>query len=151
MLVLKSTNVFWHYISQVQHLSVKCVQVWHFGSNWLFTRYREVGIVWKGYVWRLRFQIQNKNIPIVYVKFTTLKYMPTALWTAYMSNIGVINFYQNILGWFNKIIVQRYDIFISFEKTFDTELLRDAMPVSLRSELSTSYILTIFKQRNLLP
>ena len=29
--------------------------------------------------------------------------------------------------------------------------VKDAMPVSFRSELSTSYILTIFKQRNLLP
>jgi len=29
--------------------------------------------------------------------------------------------------------------------------LKDAMPVSFRSELFTSYILTIFKQRNLLP
>ena len=29
--------------------------------------------------------------------------------------------------------------------------LKDAMSVSFRSELFTSYILTIFKQRNLLP
>jgi len=29
--------------------------------------------------------------------------------------------------------------------------VKDAMPVSFRSELFTSYIVTIFKQRNLLP
>jgi len=29
--------------------------------------------------------------------------------------------------------------------------LKDAMPVSFKSELFTSFILTIFKQRNLLP
>ena len=31
------------------------------------------------------------------------------------------------------------------------KLFKDAMPVSFRSELFTSYIFTIFKQRNLLP
>ena len=30
-------------------------------------------------------------------------------------------------------------------------LIKDAMPVSFRSELFTSYILAIFKQLNLLP
>jgi len=32
-----------------------------------------------------------------------------------------------------------------------TGTIKDAMPVSFRSILFTSYILTIFKQRNLLP
>jgi len=44
-----------------------------------------------------------------------------ASWTEYMSNIRAIHFYQYILGLFNKIILQRYDIFISFVKNIDTE------------------------------
>ena len=39
----------------------------------------------------------------------------------------------------------KYYIISRFKK------VKDAMPVSFRSELFTSYILTIFKQRNILP
>jgi len=31
--------------------------------------------------WRLQFQIQNKNITIIYVNITTLKYMSGESWT----------------------------------------------------------------------
>jgi len=50
-----------------------CVQVRHFGSKCLFKRHWEFGIVWKGYVWRLQFQIQKEYIYIIYVNITTLK------------------------------------------------------------------------------
>jgi len=50
-----------------------CVQVRHFGSKCLIKRYWKFWIIWKGYVWRLQFQIQNENIPIIYVNITTLK------------------------------------------------------------------------------
>jgi len=65
------------------------------------------------------FQIPNKNILAIYVNIKTLKYMPAASWTMYMTNIWVIHFYQYIWGKFNEIILQRYDIFILFAKTFD--------------------------------
>ena len=41
--------------------------------------------------------------------------------------------------------------FDSLSHTFIIGCLKDARSVSFRSELFTSYILTIFKQRNLLP
>ena len=53
--------------------SIICVQVRHFGSKCLFKRYWEFSIVWKGYVWRLQFQIQDKNIPIIDVNITTFE------------------------------------------------------------------------------
>ena len=50
--------------------------------------------------------------------------MPGASWTEYMSNIRAKHVYQYILGLFNKIILQRYNIFISFVKNIDTETLQ---------------------------
>ena len=44
----------------------------------LYVYVSESDIFWKGFVWRLQFQKQNKNIPIIYVNITTLKYIPKA-------------------------------------------------------------------------
>ena len=44
-----------------------------------------------------------------------------------------------------------YIINILIRLQFSVMTLKDAMSVSFRSELFTSYILTIFKQRNILP
>jgi len=49
--------------------------------------------------------------------------MPGASGTECMSNIRATHFYQFISGLFNKIILQRYDIFISFVKNIYIEPL----------------------------
>ena len=43
-----------------------------------------------------------------------------------------------------------YSLFKKILRDLYFKSIKDAMPVSFRSELITSYILTIFKQRNLL-
>jgi len=43
------------------------------------------------------------KIFLLFVYITTLKCMPRASWTEYMSNIRAQHFYQYILGLFNKI------------------------------------------------
>jgi len=63
----------------------------------------------------------NEDIPIFHVYITTLKYMPKASKTEYMSNIRVSHFYQNICGQFYKIILQRNDIFTTHLKNFEME------------------------------
>jgi len=49
--------------------------------------------------------------------------MPGASGTEYISNIRAKHVYQFILGLFNKILLQRYDILISFVKNIYTEPL----------------------------
>jgi len=51
-----------------------------------------------------------------YVYFTTLKYMPKASRTVYMSNIRLLHFYEYSFGQFHKISLQTYDIFTSYLK-----------------------------------
>jgi len=58
---------------------------------------------------------------------------------------------------FFSIVMREYREIVGLAKSCKSlpstleRLLKDAMPVSYRSELFTSYILTIFKQRNVLP
>jgi len=61
----------------------------------------------------------NEDIPIFNVYITSLKYMPKASNTVYLSNIRVLHFYHYMCGQFNKIIMQRYDIFTSCLKNYD--------------------------------
>jgi len=50
-----------------------------------------------------------------------------------------------VLKWQGIIVSERAS------KAIELVFIKDAMPVSFRSKLFTSYIVTIFKQRNLLP
>jgi len=56
-----------------------------------------------------------------HVYITTLKYMPKASKTVYMSNKRVSHFYQYICGQFYKIMLQRYDTCTTYLKNFDME------------------------------
>jgi len=59
--------------------------------------------------------------------------MPKASKTVYMLNIRVFHIYQYICGQFHKTILQRYDIFTTYLKTFDMETLYPVFVGHLKS------------------